>query len=153
MSRMLVHDLLAGAGIASTARTPLEPIRQELASTRASEANEAAKAAGQEYPSARRLEALARSQGLDVAEVLRLHDGSALDDHDDKTVAAYALALHERAQRERGCVPTGWSKVCQCDGCGPIWLDVGCPDRVIACPWCWNRVAGLPVPQPEGDDE
>lgn len=153
MSTLLVHDLLAGAGISSTARTHLEPIRQESASTRVSEASDAAKAAGKEYPSARRLEALARSRGLNVAEVLRLHDGSALDDHDDNTVAAYALALHERVQRERGCVPTGWSKVCRCDGCGPVWLDVDCPARVIACPWCWNRVAGLPVPQPQGAGE
>ena len=151
MTDLLVHGLLSGAGITSIARQEVHHASTDSPSERASNASEAAKAAGKECLSARRLEAQARSQGLNVADVLRLHDGSALDDYDDNTVRSYALALHERAQRERGQVPMGWTATCHCAGCGPVWLDVGSPRHLIACPWCWNRVAGYPVPQPEGE--
>jgi len=96
---------------------------------------------------------IAQAEGLPVRDVLRLarDELDTLEDYPDATVAAYARALLCTAARRAGQVPGTWIEVVHCDGCGPVWLWLGAPLRVLACPWCWNRVEGLPVPHPPAD--
>jgi len=48
--------------------------------------------------------------------------------------------------RERGLVPDHYTSRTECKKCGtvPIWQD--CPPQVNGCPWCFNRLQGLPMP-------
>lgn len=97
-----------------------------------------------------RLIRLAQSERLPVREVLRLagRDLDTLAGCTDSECLAYARALLLRAERRAGRAPSGWTQSVRCEGCGPVWLWHGAPGAVIACPWCWNRVEGLPVPGP-----
>ena len=109
---------------------------------------------------------LIRAEGAAAAEIQRRRVVSAiraegLPDHiavrsdataeqlaglDAETLRAYVRSLAISAEREAGRIPAGWRYVGYCDGCGPVWLWK--PIKAIACPWCWNRVAGRPVPRP-----
>ena len=64
-----------------------------------------------------------------------------------------ADAVKTRRMRERGQVPPNYTSVTVCAGCGlvPVWPD--CPEHVLACPWCFNRAAGKPIPTPRGRSE
>lgn len=97
-----------------------------------------------------RLIRVAQAAGLPVRRTLRLADGEldTLAVCTDTEALAYANALHTRETRRAGKVPAGWAQPCRCDGCGPVWLWPGAPAHVIACPWCWNRREGAPVPSP-----
>lgn len=97
-----------------------------------------------------RLVRIAQAGELNVRRTLRMADGEldTLSTCTDAEVLAYAYALHARATRRAGHVPAGWTQASCCDGCGPVWLWPDAPARVIACPWCWNRIAGAPVPSP-----
>lgn len=97
-----------------------------------------------------RLIRIAQVEGMDARRTVRMagRDLDALAACTDAEVLAYARALLARAARRSGHVPAGWSQACQCTGCGPVWLWQAAPARVIACPWCWNRRDGLPVPCP-----
>ena len=61
---------------------------------------------------------------------------------------AWTDALALRLIRERGQVPRGWTQLCHCKGCGPVYLWPGASAECDGCPWCWNRVKGLIVPHP-----
>lgn len=65
---------------------------------------------------------------------------------DADALDALALALLTRRQRDRGERPEHYTQPARCDACGPVWLWRGAPARVRACPWCFNRAAGKPVP-------
>jgi hypothetical protein len=93
---------------------------------------------------------VAQGARLDVRRTLRLVDGDmdTLAGCTDGEVLAYIHALHARAARRAGQVPANWTSASRCEGCGPVWLWPDAPLHVIACPWCWNRIAGLPVPSP-----
>lgn len=95
-----------------------------------------------------RLIRLAQADGLPARTVLKLAGAEldTLDGYPDATVLAYARALLATAERRAGRVPAGWFEAVHCAGCGPVWLWPGAPQRVRACPWCWNRRDGLPVP-------
>ncbi len=64
-------------------------------------------------------------------------------------VEAMAHALQTRRMRERGAVPPHYTATTTCKRCGPVHIFPGVPDRVDGCPWCFNRVQGLPVPTRE----
>ena len=66
----------------------------------------------------------------------------------DDTLRAYLRALYRRQRMDAGKVPEEWQAVARCDGCGPIWWHR--TERLIACPWCFNRRAGAVVPKPGG---
>ncbi len=72
---------------------------------------------------------------------------------------ALIRAIQTRRMRERGEVPPHYTEVTVCAHCGPIPIFPDAAARVLGCPWCFNRVAGLPVPRPqqrflrEGPDE
>lgn len=99
-----------------------------------------------------RLIRVCQTDGLDVRRVLRLVQGDldTLATCDDAEVLAYARALLARDGRRAGYVPTGWTLAGHCNGCGPVWLWPEAPPQLVACPWCWNRIAALPVPSPQG---
>jgi hypothetical protein len=67
---------------------------------------------------------------------------------DHEALDAFALAVSIRRQRERGDRPALYTQPAHCAGCGPVWLWEGAPAHLIACPWCFNRVAGKPIPRP-----
>jgi hypothetical protein len=101
---------------------------------------------------AQRLRLIRVCQGdeLNVRRVLRLAAGELdmLAACPDVAVLVYARALLAGESRRRGHVPAGWNRPCQCAGCGPVWLWPGLPARVLACPWCWSRHVGCPIPRP-----
>ncbi len=54
---------------------------------------------------------------------------------------ALAHAVQTRRMRERGEVPPHYTATTLCAGCGPVPIWPGAPEHVLACPWCFNRVA------------
>jgi hypothetical protein len=59
-----------------------------------------------------------------------------------------ADAVKTRWMRERGQVPPNYTSVTVCAGCGPVPMWPDSPEHVLACPWCFNRAAGKPIPTP-----
>ena len=58
-----------------------------------------------------------------------------------------ADVLHVRRLRERGEVPPTFTAIRECAACGPVFLESWTPERIEGCPWCLNRVKGLPIPR------
>lgn len=67
-------------------------------------------------------------------------------EHDQKMIETLAASISVRHMRERGEIPPDYIHKAVCDGCGPVWLFVS--GHVQGCPWCFNRVTGLPIPRP-----
>jgi hypothetical protein len=59
---------------------------------------------------------------------------------------AFAHAVMTRRMRERGEVPPEYTASTLCAGCGPVPIWASCPPAVLSCPWCFNRLRGLPLP-------
>lgn len=97
-----------------------------------------------------RLIRISQAASVPSREVLRLAgaDIATLSGCTDTECLGYVRALLSREDRRAGRVPVSWTQACRCDGCGPVYLWPEAPPRVIACPWCLNRVAALPVPDP-----
>ena len=66
---------------------------------------------------------------------------------------ALADAVKTRRMRERGQVPPNYTSVTICVGCGPVPMWPDSPEHVLACPWCFNRLAGRPIPAPRSRSE
>ena len=93
-----------------------------------------------------RLLTLAAEESLPLASVLRLTDAGK-----GRTAAklrAYLRARDAGAAMDDGSLPPGYSRAALCAGCGPVWLWPTAPAHVLACPWCFRRKAGKPVPHP-----
>ena len=67
--------------------------------------------------------------------------------HDPAMLDALARAIEVRKMRERGEVPPHYTESTVCRGCGLVPIFPGVPEHVDGCPWCWNRVAGNPMPR------
>lgn len=63
-----------------------------------------------------------------------------------ETLAAFARALVARREMDAGARPAAYQYPATCRQCGPIWLYA--PGKVHGCTWCWNRLAGRPIPRP-----
>lgn len=50
--------------------------------------------------------------------------------------------------RQRGQIPDSYTSTTDCARCGLVYVFPGAPSRVDSCPWCSNRVRGLPIPRP-----
>ena len=93
--------------------------------------------------------ALASPQG-------KLNDARPTHDTAPVTVTAWTEAERqaiEYAERvaaicEQGRVPPSYTATTHCRGCGTVLIFAGAPVRVDACPWCFNRAKGLPIPRP-----
>ncbi len=100
-----------------------------------------------EKPTAERI---AQDHGLTLAD---LKQSARLDwpeiQEDRATLEALARAIQIRRMRERGEIPPHYTEVTVCAHCGPIMIFPGVAESVEGCPWCFNRVAGLPVPRPQ----
>lgn len=59
---------------------------------------------------------------------------------------ALAYAIRATKMREQGQIPPGWSAISSCRHCGSVPIWEGCPPKVQGCPWCFNRIAGRPIP-------
>jgi hypothetical protein len=64
------------------------------------------------------------------------------------TLSAFLRALARSQGMAAGRVPVGWTRIAECDGCGPVLLWPDAPAAVVACPWCWHRKAGRTLPKP-----
>ena len=62
------------------------------------------------------------------------------------TLTAFARSLVQRRTMDQGQRPAHYTEPATCKRCGPIWLWFS--GDVLGCPWCWNRVAGRPIPRP-----
>ena len=85
--------------------------------------------------------------GLSVAELRQAAgpDWQQIQD-DPRLLDAFAHAVMVGRMRRRGEVPAHYTARTVCKGCGPVPIFEGVPDRIDGCPWCFNRVQGLPVP-------
>lgn len=104
--------------------TMLEEVGTEmlqLAADHGLTANELRQTAGQDWPEIKADPALAR---------------------------AFATAVEIRQMREQNRIPPSYTASTTCAGCGPVPIWPGCPENVLACPWCFNRIADRPVPRP-----
>jgi hypothetical protein len=45
----------------------------------------------------------------------------------------------------KGQIPPGYTAETICRGCGPVPVWPGSPERVDACPWCFNRISDRPI--------
>ncbi|MFB3107361.1 MAG: hypothetical protein ACE1ZA_20905, partial [Pseudomonadales bacterium] len=69
-------------------------------------------------------------------------------EHDPPTLEALANSITICRMRERGEVPSNYTSTTVCAHCGPVPIYPGMAERVLGCPWCFNRVKGLPMPKP-----
>ncbi len=107
-----------------------------------------------EEDDARLLEALAHAcRGLsikpaEVCDALAPEDieGWRCGEVRGESLAAFAASLDQRREMERGICPASYTEQATCAQCGPIWLWT--QGQVLGCPWCWNRIRGLPIPRP-----
>jgi len=97
-----------------------------------------------------RLRAMAADARVRLAIVERLpaDELTACADCTDTELRGYLRALKYGATMDSGQCPPDYVEPATCAGCGPVWLWPGAPDRVLACPWCFRRKAGKPVPRP-----
>jgi hypothetical protein len=75
----------------------------------------------------------------------------------DDTLCAYLRALCDARLRARGKIPSDETAVIRCAHCGPVYaapevarvlpIIAGMP-TAAGCPWCFNRLAGKPIPRP-----
>ncbi len=83
------------------------------------------------------------SFGSEWSELLENKNGE-LEEH-QIPVATDMVAIIE--MRERGIVPDHYTSETDCKHCGPVPIFEGCPPQVDGCPWCFNRIKGLPAPR------
>jgi hypothetical protein len=97
-----------------------------------------------------RLLALAASEGLPAPVVYSLDadDLTECDGLHDETLRDWLRLQEWGRMMDRGIAPPGYTKPVECSGCGPVLLWQSCPDRVLACPWCFRRKAGNIIPRP-----
>lgn len=67
-------------------------------------------------------------------------------DLEEQEVPVVIEMLHIQHMRSRGIVPHHYTAKTQCKHCGPVPIWDGCPPQVTGCPWCFNRIGGLPIP-------
>jgi len=67
--------------------------------------------------------------------------------NDPKQLKAYYELLMIGEMREQGIAPDHYTATTKCIHCGPVPIWEGCEPEVEGCPWCFNRVKGLPIPK------
>jgi len=77
---------------------------------------------------------------------------------DSAQLIAFAGLEATRQIRESGAIPDSYVAMTLCNGCQrEVPIFVGCPPIISGCPWCFNRLKGLPIPRTlhfeEYDDE
>ena len=85
---------------------------------------------------------------------LKRHAGDDSEEvfNDPAQLVAFADSLAIVQIRELGKVPDHYTATIECIHCGPVPIFEGLPETVKGCPWCFNRIEGLPIPHKSGDD-
>lgn len=78
---------------------------------------------------------------------LKAHKTELLDILRKPGAEVLAQAIQIRRIREQGEIPPHYTAVTVCVYCGPVPIFAGVAERVLGCPWCFNRLAGRPVPR------
>jgi len=63
-----------------------------------------------------------------------------------KQLKAFNELLMISEMRLQGVIPDHYTSSTECRHCGPVPIWNGCPPQVAGCPWCFNRLKGLPIP-------
>jgi len=71
---------------------------------------------------------------------------------DPEQLKAFAELVMIEDMRHQGIVPDHYTATTNCKHCGPVPIFEGCWPESDGCPWCFNRLQGLPMPK-EGNDE
>ena len=91
---------------------------------------------------------IAQTHGLTLADLQQAAGPDWAEiEHDPATLEALANSIQLRRIRERSEVPSNYTSTTICAHCGPVPIYPGMAERVLGCPWCFNRVKGLPVPK------
>ena len=62
-------------------------------------------------------------------------------------IIGFADSLAIKQIRESNNVPDHYTAITECKRCGSVPIFPGCPPQIGSCPWCPNRVKGLPTPK------
>jgi len=65
---------------------------------------------------------------------------------DPAKLKSFAELVMITDMRHRGIVPDHYTSETECKNCGPVPIWPRCPPEVKECPWCFNRLQGLPMP-------
>jgi len=66
---------------------------------------------------------------------------------DPKQLEALRYTAQVVRQIRAGVRPEYWTANTECKHCGPVLIWEGCPPKLQGCPWCFNRIKGLPIPR------
>ncbi len=66
---------------------------------------------------------------------------------DPAKLKSFAELVMITDMRHRGIVPDHYTATTNCKHCGPVPIFEGCWPESDACPWCFNRLRGLPMPK------
>ncbi len=74
------------------------------------------------------------------------------DDYKDNPEALdfWADLLFRNCLIDQGIAPDNFTVTTWCNLCGHVYVPPELTNgrNVLGCPWCWNRVNGLPIPKP-----
>ena len=65
---------------------------------------------------------------------------------DPEKLKNYYELLMIGEMREKGIAPDHYTATTECIHCGSVPIFEGVPEKVEGCPWCFNRLKGLPTP-------
>ncbi len=65
---------------------------------------------------------------------------------DSAKLKAFAELVMIEDMRRQGIVPDHYTATTHCKHCGPVPIFEGCWPESDGCPWCFNRMKGLPMP-------
>ncbi len=71
---------------------------------------------------------------------------------DPAKLKAFAELVMITDMRHRGIVPDHYTATTNCKHCGPVPIFEGNWPESDGCPWCFNRLQGLPMPKEENDE-
>ena len=69
---------------------------------------------------------------------------------DSAKLKAFAELVMIEDMRRQGIVPDHYTATTRCKHCGPVPIFEGCWPESDGCPWCFNRIKGLPMPNKHG---
>ncbi len=71
---------------------------------------------------------------------------------DPAKLKSFAELVMITDMRHRGIVPDHYTATTNCKHCGPVPIFEGCWPESDGCPWCFNRLQGLPMPKEENNE-
>jgi len=92
------------------------------------------------------------SKNIDIKK-LKLFIDKAFDNYKDNPKALgfwydSLLTKFTRSLMKQGKLPDDFTMITLCRSCGYVYVPPELINNGFGCPWCWNRVKGLPIPRP-----